>query len=121
MDVKIKFNENVILKGIKDILLKDIFYEKLNANKILSFMTNYFNYTAIKLIGLLKENLKYLFTKWYVKKYHDVFKAKTKDLAILIKIADNDEVKNKLKLEIKTINKNLNKLKKKLKDKVVSV
>lgn len=25
LDIKIKFNENVILKGIKDILLKDIF------------------------------------------------------------------------------------------------
>lgn len=119
-DVKIKFNENVILKGIKDILLKDIFYEKLNANKILNFMTNYFKLYSNKVNRSFERKSKIPFTKWYVKKYHDVFKAKTKDLAILIKIADNDEVKNKLKLEIKTINKNLNELKKKLKDKVVS-
>ena len=119
LDVKIKFNENIILKGIKDILLKDIFYEKLSSYKILNFMTNYFKLYSNKVNRSFERKSKIPFTKWYVKKYHDVFKAKSKDLTILIKITDNDEVKNKLKLEIKTMNKNLNKLKKNLKEKVV--
>jgi protein subunit release factor A len=83
-------------------------------------MTNYFKLYSNKVNRSFERKSKIPFTKWYVKKYHDVFKAKSKDLAILIKITDNDEVKNKLKLEIKTMNKNLNKLKKNLKEKVVS-
>lgn len=82
LDVKIKFNENVILKGIKDILLKDIFYEKLSPYKFLNFMTNYFKLYSNKVNRSFERKSKIPFTKLYVKKYHDVFKAKSKDLAI---------------------------------------
>jgi len=114
-DIKVKFNENSILKGIKDVLLRDIFYEKINSNKILNFMTSYFELYSNKINRTFERKSKIPFTKWYVKKYHDVFKAKTKDLAILIKIKNNKEEKNKIKLEIKNLNKNLIKLKNKIK------
>ena len=114
---KFKFNENSILTGIKDVLLRNILYENLTENKVKHFMKCYFQLYGNKLNRSFERKSKIPFTKWYVKKYHDVFKAKTKELTSLINIKDeqNDEIKNKLKEQIKETNKNLKNLKKEIK------
>jgi hypothetical protein len=65
---KFKFNENSILTGIKDVLLRDILYENLTENKVENFMKCYLLLYGNKTNRSFERKSKIPFTKWYVKK-----------------------------------------------------
>lgn len=122
-----KINENLILTGIKDELIRDIFYENVSKTKIINFLKCYVVTHTNKEKRSFERKSKRPFTKWYVKQYHDVYKIKKKEQELNIKalfeIKDGDDVKIKddIKKQIKNLNKDMKELKislKKQKDKL---
>ena len=114
--IKKSINENLIFAGIKDVLLKNIIYNELDENKLKIFFKTYINIQCSKEDRHYERKSKRPFTKWYVKKYYDVYKIKKKYLEEEIKkyfLQKNNEDAVKLKLERKEINKEYKKIKKK--------
>lgn len=118
--IKIKktINENLLFDGIKNKLLKHIIYKTLTTKIIDAYLKSYIiiNYNRIDRHNERKS--KRPFTKWYVKKYHDVYKLKQKLLKDLINYhLDRNEntIVSNLKIQLKELNKERKILKNKIK------
>lgn len=109
----IKLNENLILAGIKDILISEIIEKNINSTNIENFfITNYVEYSN----EINRSNprvSKIPFSKWYVKKYLELYKEIIKENKKELK---EIETKNKDDEKIIEIKKNILKLKKEKKD-----
>lgn len=88
----IKLNENLILAGIKDILIKNIINGEIQTDKIENILKTHFIEHQNGAKRSNPRDSKIPFTKWYIKKYHELYKEKIKLCSNEIKI-------------IKTINK----------------
>ena len=109
----IKLNENLIIAGIKDILIKDVINNLLTVDKINNlFETHFISHQNEKNRSNPRVS-KIPFTKWYVKKYHELYKERIKlcnDELKLIKIINKDDPR------IIEIKKNILNLKKEKKE-----
>lgn len=117
--IKKSINENLILTGIKDVLLRDIVYKKLNNDTILNFLNSYIVVHISEEDRHFKRQSKRPFTKWYVKQYHDIYKIKKKcldeEIKLFLKNGDN-EILEKLKKKRKELIKEHKKVNKEIKD-----
>jgi hypothetical protein len=122
-EIKIKkmINENLVLAGIKDFLLREMIYNKIDKNKLNIFLNSYFVFTYNKEGRHFERKSKRPFTKWYVKQYHYVYKIKQKmlkeDIKIYLKDGDTKHVKE-LKERKKDLNKEFKKLKEEFKKEI---
>ena len=112
-DVIFKLNENLIIAGIKDILIKDVINSSVDFDKINNIFKTYFTEHQNKTNRSNPRVSKIPFTKWYVKKYHELYKEKIKlcnnELKIILVI-------NKCNPKIIEIKKEILKLKKEKKE-----
>ena len=108
-----KLNENLILSGIKDVMIKDIINSSLNLNNLNDLFKTHFIEHQNQANRSNPRVSKIPFTKWYVKKYHELYKEKIKlcnnELKI-IKVINKDDPK------IVEIKKEILKLKKEKKE-----
>ena len=73
-----KLNENLIIEGIKDILIKDVINSSIDFEKINNIFKTHFIEHQNKTNRSNPRVSKIPFTKWYVKKYHELYKEKIK-------------------------------------------
>lgn len=110
----IKLNENLIISGIKDIVIKDVIEGSITLEKINNFFKSHFIEHQNKTNRSNPRISKIPFTKWYVKKYHELYKEKIKccnnELKI-IKVLNKDDPRI---IEIKKEILNLKKEKKEI-------
>ncbi len=100
---KYKLNESLLIKGIFDQLLLDIINGNLTSTKIKNFIDTYCIHIKNELNRTFERKSLIPFTKWYVKKYHSVYKY-TKILESLIDGNINNLNKNlKSKAKTKTL------------------
>ena len=108
-----KLNENLIIEGIKDILIKDVINSSIDFEKINNIFKTHFIEHQNKTNRSNPRVSKIPFTKWYVKKYHELYKDK-------IKLCNNElkiiSVINKCDPKILKIKKEILKLKKEKKE-----
>ena len=112
-NVIFKLNENLIIAGIKDILIKDVINSSVDFDKINNIFKTHFIEHQNKTNRSNPRVSKIPFTKWYVKKYHELYKEKIKlcnnELKIILVI-------NKCDPKIIEIKKEILKLKKEKKE-----
>ena len=112
-NVIFKLNENLIIAGIKDILIKDVINSSIDIDKINNIFKTHFIKHQNKTNRSNPRVSKIPFTKWYVKKYHELYKEK-------IKLCNNElkiiSVINKCDPKIIEIKKEILKLKKEKKE-----
>jgi hypothetical protein len=110
----IKLNENLIISGIKDILIKDVIEGSITLEKINNFFESHFIKHQNKTNRSNPRVSKIPFTKWYVKKYHELYKEKIKSCnneLKIIKVLNKDDPRI---IEIKKEILNLKKEKKEI-------
>jgi hypothetical protein len=93
-------NENLMIKGIKEELLRKLIYGKLNAQLLEIYLDSYIEINVNEINRHNERKSKRPFTKWYVKQYHDIYKIKKKCLDEEIKYflkSDNNEIVKELK------------------------
>jgi hypothetical protein len=108
-----KLNENLIIAGIKDILIKDVINSTVDFDKINNIFKTHFIEHQNKTNRSNPRVSKIPFTKWYVKKYHELYKEKIKLCNNELKIIG---VINKSDPKIIEIKKEILKLKKEKKE-----
>ncbi len=121
--IKIKqmINENLVLAGIKNVLLRDMIYQKLNDQIINSFLSSHIIVYYNEEGRHFERKSKRPFTKWYIKQYHDVYKIKMKILDEETKLffkSGNKEYVKELRLKRRNLNKEIKKLKNEIKEKL---
>lgn len=108
-DITFKLNENLIIEGIKDILIKDVINSAINIDKINNLFKTHFVEHQNKTNRSNPRISKIPFTKWYVKKYHELYKEKIKlcnnELKIIKVINNNDPRISQIKKEILNLKK----------------
>jgi hypothetical protein len=108
-DKKIKLNENLIISGIKDIIIKDVIKSSVTLEKINNFFKSHFIFHQNKTNRSHPRVSKIPFTKWYVKKYHELYKQKinlcNNELKIIQVINKDDPRISEIKKEILTLKK----------------
>jgi hypothetical protein len=115
-------NENLMLAGIKNKLLKDIIYKKIKLQSFENYFNSYIKFSLNETERHNERKSKIPFSKWYVKQYHDVSKIKKKILDENISFYlknNNSNIENELKNERKKLNKEMKYLKEKIKDKIL--
>lgn len=114
-------NENLLINGIKEELLKPIIYKKLNENILKNYLKTYVKIEINEIGRHYERKSKRPFTKWYVKQYHDIYKIRKKcleeEISYYLKNNENELV-NKLKLKRKELNKEYKKLKSEIKENI---
>jgi len=103
-------NENSILSGIHNILLSKIFKQCVSYEIMDAFLKSYLNVSQNSNDRSFERKSKRPFTKWYVKKYHELYKLKTEKIALDIKNIDKnndtaDKIIKKYKKEKKCLTK----------------
>jgi hypothetical protein len=109
IDASIKVNENLILNGIKTHLIMDVINGTLTIEKINTFFESYFVKYKNKTNRSNPRVSKIPFSKWYVKKYHELYKIKHAKIMTEIKEL---YIQNKTNTEIIQIKKQIIQLKK---------
>jgi hypothetical protein len=115
-------NENLMLTGIKNELLKDIIYKKIKLQSFENYFNSYIKFSLNETERHNERKSKIPFSKWYVKQYHDVYKIKKKilDENISYYLKNNDSnIVSELKNERKKLNKEKKNLNKKIKDEIL--
>lgn len=120
-NVIFKLNENLIISGIKDVLIKDIINCSINCDKINNIFKTHFTEHQNKTNRSNPRVSKIPFTKWYIKKYHELYKEKIKlcnnELKIIQVINKNDSKIMEIKKEILNLKKEKKEILLKLKEK----
>jgi hypothetical protein len=116
-----KLNENLIISGIKDTIIENIINSSLNLKIIDDFFETYIIEYQNKTNRSNPRVSKIPFTKWYIKKYHELYKEKIKlcnnELKI-IKVLNKDDPKIiEIKKEILYLKKEKKEMLLKLKEK----
>lgn len=96
--LKKSINETLLLSGIIDELINDMFDGKLTDFKLKSFISTHIITQINEQDRSFIRKSKRSFTKWYVKQYHEVYKQKKKIYDNLLK---NNEIDSNTKLKIK--------------------
>ena len=108
-----KLNENLILSGIKDVMIKDVINSSLNFKTINDLFETHFIEHQNQTNRSNPRVSKIPFTKWYVKKYHELYKERIKLCNKELKIIN---IINKDDPKIVEIKKEILKLKKEKKE-----
>lgn len=115
-----KLNENLILSGIKDVIIKDIINSSLNFKNLDDLFKTYFIEHQNQTNRSNPRVSKIPFTKWYVKKYHELYKEKIKlcnsELKIIKVINKDDPRIAEIKKEILNLKKEKKEILLKLKE-----
>ena len=116
----IKLNENLILGGIKDTLIENIIDGNFNFENLENLFETHFIEHQNEANRSIPRVSKIPFTKWYIKKYHELYKEKIKlcnnELKI-IKVLNKDDPKIvKIKKEILALKKEKKEILLKLKE-----
>lgn len=115
-------NENLMLVGIKDKLLREIIYKNFKLESLEIYYDSYLKFNLNETERHNERKSKIPFSKWYVKQYHDVYKIKKKildeNITYFLKNNNNDKV-IELKDERKKLNKEYKILKQKIKEKIM--
>ena len=119
-NITYKLNENLIISGIKDVMIKDIINSSLNLKNINDLFETYFIEHQNKKNRSNPRVSKIPFTKWYVKKYHELYKEKIKlcnDELKIIKVLNKDDPRiAEIKKEILNLKKEKKEILLKLKE-----
>jgi hypothetical protein len=119
-NITYKLNENLIISGIKDVMIKDIINSSLNLKNINDLFETYFIEHQNKKNRSNPRVSKIPFTKWYVKKYHELYKEKIKlcnDELKIIKVLNKDDPRTaEIKKEILNLKKEKKEILLKLKE-----
>lgn len=119
-NIKIKLNENLIISGIKDVIIKDIIENSVTVEKINNIFKTHFIEHQNKTNRSNPRVSKIPFSKWYVKKYHELYKERIKlcneELRIIKIINKDDEHIVKIKNEILNLKKEKKEILLKLKE-----
>jgi len=102
-------NENTVISGIYTELLDKIFNSLITPNILKKFLSAYINIQRNEQHRSFERKSKRPFTKWYVKKYHELYKLKLNDINIKIKklVTGKDENAIIVKKEYKKLKNDL--------------
>jgi predicted transcriptional regulator len=109
--INLSINETSLISGIYSDLLDKIFNSTLTDNMMIDFLNCYKNTQTNEQNRSFERKSKRPFTKWYVKKYHELYKLKTKSVNVMMNtlVDKNDIEAIKLKKEFRQIKKELTK------------